>query len=142
MEDITMVGYPNGIWDQVNNMPVIRRGISATHPNVDWNGKPEFLIDAACFPGSSGSPVFLFNHGSYPERGGATVMGHRLKLLGILYAGPQQTVTGEIKIINVPTQNVPLAVSAIPMNLGMVIKATKLEAFEVIFEGLLQNAQN
>ncbi len=143
MEEITMVGYPNGIWDEVNNMPVFRRGISATHPNLDWNGRPEFLIDAACFPGSSGSPVFLFNQSGFATKSGGMVIGPgRVKLLGILYAGPQHTVTGEIKIVKVPTQNIPLAVSTIPNNLGMVIKATKLDAFEAIFEKVVQNEQH
>lgn len=52
-----MVGYPDGIWDEFNNQPIVRRGITATHPKNDFNGKGEFLIDAVCFPGSSGSPV-------------------------------------------------------------------------------------
>jgi hypothetical protein len=134
MEEVVMVGYPNGIWDQKNNMPIFRKGISATHPNLDWNGKPEFLIDAACFPGSSGSPVFLFNQGSYPTRSGGMTIGTRIKLLGALYAGPQHTVSGEIRVVQVPAQNVPVPVSTIPNNLGMVIKASQLEAFEKMFE--------
>lgn len=140
MEEITMVGYPNGIWDHVNNMPVFRRGITATHPNLDWNGKPEFLIDAACFPGSSGSPVFLYNQGGYATKSGGMMIGPgRLKLLGILYAGPQHTVSGEIKIVTIPTQNIPVAISTIPNNLGIVIKSTKLEAFEEMFQKNLES---
>ena len=54
-----MIGYPDGIWDSVNNLPVIRKGITATHPHISWNGKTEFLTDIASFPGSSGSPYFL-----------------------------------------------------------------------------------
>lgn len=135
MEEITMVGYPNGLWDKVNNMPIFRRGITATHPNLDWNGKQEFLIDAACFPGSSGSPVFLYNQVGYATKsGGMTIGPGRLKLLGILYAGPQHTVSGEVKIITIPTQNVPIAISSIPNNLGIVIKATKLNAFDDFFK--------
>lgn len=140
MEEITMVGYPNGIWDQVNNMPIFRRGITATHPNLDYNGKPEFLIDAACFPGSSGSPVFLYNQFGYATKsGGMTIGPGRLKLLGVLYAGPQHTVSGEVKVITIPTQNVPIAISTIPNNLGMVIKASKLEDFEKFFKQILEN---
>lgn len=30
MEDITMVGYPNGIWDEKHNMPALRRGVTGT----------------------------------------------------------------------------------------------------------------
>jgi hypothetical protein len=138
MEDILMAGYPNGIWDEKNNMPVLRRGVSATHPNLDWNGKPEFLIDAACFPGSSGSPVFLFNLGGYAAKTGGMVIGSRLKLLGVLYAGPQHTVEGEIRIVKVPTLERPVAVSTIPNNLGIVVKARKLEAFETLFKAKLE----
>jgi len=140
MEDVVMVGYPNGIWDQTHNMPVMRRGVTATHPNLDWNGNPEFLIDAACFPGSSGSPVFLFNSGGYTTKSGGTVIGpSRIKLLGILYAGPQHTVTGEIKIVKVPTADRPVSVASIPNNLGTIIKAKKLAELDVIFSERLRN---
>jgi hypothetical protein len=57
-------------------------------------------------------------------------MGSRIKLLGILYAGPQYTVHGEIKIVTVPTQQKPISVANIPNNLGIVIKAEQLNAFE------------
>lgn len=137
MEDILMAGYPNGIWDEKNNMPVLRRGVTATHPNLDWNGKPEFLIDAACFPGSSGSPVFLFNLGGYAAKTGGMVIGSRLKLLGVLYAGPQHTIEGEIRIVKVPTMERPVAVSTIPNNLGIIVKARKLEAFDNLFRAKL-----
>ncbi|MBJ8189171.1 S1 family peptidase [Bacillus cereus] len=131
IEDITMVGYPNGLWDQINNLPIIRKGITATHPNINYNGNEEILIDAACFPGSSGSPVLLFNENGYTTKDGTTHLGAiRILLLGVLYAGPQFTATGEIVVTNVPTSNQPVAVSRIPMNLGMVIKAHKLLDFE------------
>jgi hypothetical protein len=68
LEDIVMVGYPIGLWDKVNNMPIIRRGITATHPKLPYNGREEFMIDAACFPGSSGSPVVLYNETGYIDR--------------------------------------------------------------------------
>jgi len=133
MEDIVMVGYPNGIWDAVNNMPIFRRGITATHPNLDYEGRAEFLIDAACFPGSSGSPVFLYNAGGWATRGGGMVMGGtRVKLLGVLYAGPQHTTTGEIEIVTVPTQQRAVAISTIPNNLGLVVKASRLLEFDAL----------
>lgn len=136
IEDITMVGYPNGIWDAVNNTPIMRRGITATHPKLNYNGKDEFLIDAACFPGSSGSPVFLFNEGMFTTR---TVFetGVRFKLLGVLYAGPQHTATGSIEIVNIPTVNQPIAVSRIPNNLGVIIKAKKIIELELEVQRIL-----
>lgn len=131
MEEIVMVGYPNGIWDSTNNMPIIRKGVTATHPNVDYEGRAEFLIDAACFPGSSGSPVLLFNTNGWITRDGKVVMGGtRVKLLGILYAGPQHTAAGEIVVVSIPTQHKPVALTSIPINLGLVIKASKLRELE------------
>ena len=130
-ESITMVGYPNGLWDRVNNMPIFRRGATATHPAFDWNGKPEFIIDAACFPGSSGSPVFLFDVGGYSDKRGNTIVGRgRLKLLGVLYAGPQHVADGTIVVVPVPTAAKPVALTAIPLHLGFIIKAKALDAFE------------
>lgn len=136
LEEIIMIGYPNGIWDQTNNLPIIRQGITATHPNIDYNGKKEFLIDAAVFPGSSGSPVFIYNEGSYPVPTGLAI-GNRVLLVGITYAVHQHTATGEIVIEEIPTHNKPIALSRIPNNLGLVIKSTRLKAFESILQELL-----
>lgn len=133
LENITMVGYPNGLWDRTNNLPIFRKGVLATDYKRDWNGRKEFLIDAACFPGSSGSPVMLFDVGSYQTRKGTFMGASRIKLLGVLYAGPQHTVEGEIKIVLVPTQQKAVTISGIPNNLGIIIKAEQLNAFEGMF---------
>jgi hypothetical protein len=127
IEDIIMIGYPNGLWDRINNLPIIRRGVTATHPNLNYNGKEEIMIDAACYPGSSGSPVLIFNEGMFSTRTGG-VVGSRAILLGILYAGPQFTSTGEIIMMNIPAR--PISISKIPMNLGLVIKSHRLLDFE------------
>jgi hypothetical protein len=140
LEEILMIGYPNGLWDSVNNMPILRRGVTATHPNIDYEGRREFLIDAACFPGSSGSPVFLFNTNGWTNRAGGTVVGGtRVKLLGILYAGPQHTATGEVRIVMVPTQQRAVAISSIPNNLGLVIKAARLAELDSAMQKLVKN---
>lgn len=135
IEDIVMIGYPNGIWDSENNMPIIRKGVTATYPGFNYNGKEEFMIDAACFPGSSGSPVFLYNPSGYIDKKGNINMGKtRVKLLGILYAGPQHTATGEIKVVDVPTAQKQIAISRIPNNLGIIIKSYVLNDFETMLE--------
>jgi hypothetical protein len=136
IEDITMIGYPNGLWDRVNNLPIIRKGITATHPKFNHNGREEFVIDAACYPGSSGSPVMIFNQGTYSS-GNDVHVGTRALLLGILFAGPQFTSTGEIVVLNVPTSR-PISVSHIPMNLGYVVKSHKLLDFEELLSKLIQ----
>lgn len=129
IEDIIMIGYPTGIWDQVNNFPIVRKGITATHPNLDYNGRTEFVIDAACFPGSSGSPVLLYNRGAYSTRSG-TVLGERLWLLGVLHAGPQASVHGEGVIVDEPAAQRIQAISRIPSNLGYVIRAERIMELE------------
>jgi len=133
LENVTMVGYPNGLWDEVNNLPIFRKGIMASDYKQDWNGRAEFLIDAACFPGSSGSPVMLFDVGSYQDRRGMHAGASRYRLLGVLYAGPQYTAEGDIKIVNVPTQQKIVAQTDIPTNLGMCIKAGEIRRFEQLF---------
>lgn len=135
VEDIIMVGYPNGLWDNVNNMPLVRRGITASHYKYDYNGKKEFVIDAACFPGSSGSPVLICNVGSYRDKSGNFMFGNsRILLLGILYAGPQLTVSGDIKVVTVPdAQQKALSISHIPNNLGYIIKSEKIMDFLPLF---------
>lgn len=133
LEDIIMIGYPNSIWDEKNNLPIIRKGITATHPGYNFNGKDEFVIDAACFPGSSGSPVFIANLGSVKDKyGNITVGESRIILLGILYAGPQHTVEGDVKIVNIPTTQKAVTFAGIPNNLGYVINAYKLFDFEEV----------
>ncbi len=132
VENILMVGYPIGLWDDTNNYPLFRSGVSSTHPDKDFRGKREFVIDIAAFPGSSGSPVFLFNEGSY-STSNALVMGTRVKLLGVLYAGPQYRADGQIVVQAVPTTQVPVAQTAIPMNLGYVISSKEIERFKEVF---------
>ncbi len=129
LENIVMIGYPTGLWDQVHNLPIVRKGITATHPRLPLNGKSEFLIDAACFPGSSGSPVFLADVGSYASRGGI-VVGTRIILLGTLYAGPVLTTEGEIVVIDVPTESRQVARGHIPTNLGYVVSSSRLTEME------------
>ncbi|WP_407533624.1 S1 family peptidase [Xanthomonas euvesicatoria] len=131
MEDIVMIGYPNGIWDAKNNLPVIRKGITATHAGVSWNGNCEFLTDIASFPGSSGSPVFIANLGGYMDNKGNAYMGtSRIRLLGIHYAGAMHTASGEIRIVTAPTSNLPVPITQIPNNIGVAINSKEILGLE------------
>lgn len=53
LEDVVMVGYPKGLRDTKNNLPLFRKGITASHPAIDFNNKNIGAVDMACFPGSS-----------------------------------------------------------------------------------------
>ncbi len=134
LEEIVMVGYPNGLWDSINNLPIFRRGVLASNYAIDWSGKKEFLIDAACFPGSSGSPILLFDIGSYCSRQGTHIASSRIKLLGILYGGPQYTAEGEIEIVSVPTVRRAISITEMPINLGVAIKSERLLDFQDLFK--------
>lgn len=135
-DEILMVGYPNALWDSVNNLPILRSGVTATHPKYNYEGKPVFLIDCACFPGSSGSPVIVYDKNGWMDRKGNIYMGQqRVLLVGVLFAGPQHIAEGEIARIEVPDlAERALAISRIPNNLGFVIKSEKLNDFEPILK--------
>lgn len=136
MEEVIMVGYPIGLWDSVNNLPLLRRGITASHPAADFSGKPWGLIDIAAFPGSSGSPVLILNQGSYTIPTGIAI-GSRLIFLGVLFAGPQHQADGSIQIVDIPTRQVPIARTSLPAHLGYYIKAREiLELKKHLFQAL------
>ena len=134
LERIVMVGYPNGLWDEAHNQPVFRSGVIASHYKFDWNSRPEFVIDAACVPGSSGSPVLLVNIGQVFTKKVLNIGASRIKLLGVLYAGPVLSADGSIEVIPIPTLDTIQTRTDIPINLGYVIKAEKLREFEAVFE--------
>lgn len=64
-DEAWFVGYPQGRFDEVHNLPILRRGYIASPPSIDFNGNKEFLVDANVFPGSSGSPVFTSFKGRF-----------------------------------------------------------------------------
>lgn len=137
IEDVTVVGYPDGIWDSYNNLPIVRKGITATPIIYDFEQKKEFLIDASIYGGSSGSPVFIFNQGSY-NIGDSLVAGSRLLFVGITYAVAQHTVTGELALVDIPVSTKQISVTQIPNNLGVVIKAQEILVFEYILKKLIE----
>lgn len=116
--NVAMIGYPIGLSDEYNNLPIIRQGITATHPAIDFNGRPEVVVDMACFPGSSGSPVVFYA----PRDLGSS---HHY-FLGVLYAGPEQEVTGEIIIRPAPLSVHTMVSSKVMIHLGHVIKGCEV----------------
>jgi len=124
IEDVLMIGCPRGIYDEANNLPIVRRGTTASSLTKRYNGKDEFLVDMACFPGSSGSPVVLYSTAGYLDKRSKTFrMGAtRLYLLGILYSGPLVTNSGKIVLGHLPSVEVTTM-----MHLGYVIRSSILK---------------
>ena len=138
IEDILMIGYPFGLRDIKNDIPIVRKGITATPPYLDYNLNKEFLIDMAVFPGSSGSPVMIYNPTSYTSRKGNLYMGSRLILLGINYATYTRDFEGKItaKTAFEPPSKFKTS-TAIPYNIGIIIKAERLLDFKPLLVRLL-----
>ncbi|MEJ5140470.1 MULTISPECIES: trypsin-like serine peptidase [Acinetobacter] len=125
IEDIYFVGYPNGIWDKVNLLPIVRKGTTATPLQVDYEGNPKFLIDASVFGGSSGSPVFVHNKtaSNFPE----------FMFVGIIAAVYQAKSLSEIIQVPIPTNAnfVTEIINSQMIDLGIVYKSkTVIETIE------------
>ena len=112
--------------DEVNNYPILRKGITASDPATDFDGESVTVIDLACFPGSSGSPVFIYNNGTYATRINSITLGTRLYFLGILYAGPEMKLDGTIESRDIPTSIQEVPSFKMMINLGYIIKARAL----------------
>jgi len=140
VEPVLMVGYPNGLLDEANNKPIVRKGITASAAYIDYNGKPEFLIDCACYPGSSGSPVYIRRDNPWVSRKtGSINMGNPpMALVGVLYSGP--TISQQGKITQ-PNSNGPSSTFNMNgmMNLGNCIRATEIEAMAPLAQAVLKN---
>ena len=102
--DVIFVGYPEGLYDPVNNLPLIRKGSIASMPNVDFNGKGQIVIDAQIFPGSSGSPVFV-------------AWDNKYSLLGVV----SDTMFRDSRLEILQTNMPPVGVKQI-LGLGIVVK--------------------
>jgi hypothetical protein len=128
VEDILMIGYPNGLWDAKNNYPLLRRGITASHPALDFDvdGVATTVIDVAAFPGSSGSPIFIYNNGTVPDKKGNIAIGSRIMFLGVLYKGPIMQSDGRIVVRDIPTAMTPVAQITQMMNLATPLNQKKL----------------
>ncbi|NOT07213.1 MAG: trypsin-like peptidase domain-containing protein [Gemmatimonadales bacterium] len=116
---IIFLGYPSGLYDEKHFTPLIRQGTTASTPGLDFCGRPEFLIDAGVFPGSSGSPVFSFD---------LSIKGQIIdfRLLGLISKTLQQTELGELRFEEVPTILRPVVPIRQFLNLGVVVKATAI----------------
>ena len=130
IEDVLMIGYPNGLWDEVNNIPFFMKGMTATHPAINYKGKPEFAVHMPIYKGSSGSPVFLLSAQFY-NRARLYVRGRDyVRLLGIAYKHFKYLAEGKV----VAGQEDIKVSSEILLDIGLAIRSTKLTEFESVVE--------
>jgi hypothetical protein len=86
---VALVGYPNGLADTKNALPIWKTGTVASEPEIDFEGKPLMLVDVAAFPGMSGSPVFAIGNGMYELYDGNSVTPGNVRQLVGIYASMQ-----------------------------------------------------
>ena len=127
MEPVAFVGYPNALFDSKNHTPIIRRGTLATPFQLDYDGRPVFLIDASVFPGSSGSPVFLYRE-KRDIKGNLQIS---FRLLGIIAEVFFQSAIGKIEKAPAPTSIEYIVRTKQMIGLGVVFKSrTIIETIE------------
>ncbi len=119
---ITLIGYPHGYYDKKNWLPVWKTGSIASEPDVDFEGKPLFLVDISAFPGMSGSPAFAIAYGAYETIAGPTTVGHVQKFLGI-YAS-NQVVTEEMYLEEIISESKTGLVVSKSLELAHIWKAS------------------
>ena len=137
VEEVLFVGYPSGIFDLANNLPIFRKGITATPPSVNYHAKPVFLIDASVFPGSSGSPVFIYNNGSWRTRNGQLMAGQRFFLLGVLASVYLREDNNMLRLEEILASVRPIVRTTQMIDLGIVYKSqTVIETIEHLLREL------
>lgn len=135
VESVSFIGYPNGIWDSKNLLPVARRGTTASPIEVDFEGTPRFLIDASVFGGSSGSPVFILNQGTYAMKDGGVAIGSRFYFVGVIAAVFLRRQWNDIVAVPIPTVTKAMVQNEEMIDLGIVFKAsTVIEAIEAFLK--------
>lgn len=85
-EPVSIVGFPFGI-AAAGKFPIWKTGHIASDIDLDYDGKPVFLVDATTKPGMSGSPVFARRLGMHRSSTGWNIGGGDvIKFLGV-YSG-------------------------------------------------------
>lgn len=148
LEEIVMVGYPDGRFDAKNNLPLLRYGRTASHPNVDFNDTKRGLIDVFCVPGSSGSPVFLYNELHASIKDYVAKLGPRNVFLGIEVSMPVtwKDVRQKVKdpvlgkyLIDGTNQLITISTDYVyqdDIGMGFYIKASELAGFYPQFDSI------
>jgi S1-C subfamily serine protease len=74
-EQVLVIGYPKGFYDDIHNLPIVRSACVASAYGVPFKKQPIFLIDSNLHPGTSGSPVITVPKNIYQNPDGGFVIG-------------------------------------------------------------------
>ena len=97
----------------------------------------------ACFPGSSGSPIYILNEGGYKDKVGNLNWGQsRIIFIGTLFSGPIYDATGKLVVTDIPTSNqVVESHTGVMVNLGYYIKSSEILEFKNIIKEILEQGE-
>jgi hypothetical protein len=90
-EPVSIIGFPEGLTSG-GYLPIWKTGHIASDIEIDWNGKPLFLIDATTKSGMSGSPVIAKRVSIY-QTSKTNQIGNAVKFLGV-YSGREIGTAG------------------------------------------------
>lgn len=138
--NVVMIGFPNGLMDVTNNLPISRRGTLSTHYYADYNGLKNFVIDIAAFGGSSGSPVFAYFDAMAPAEDGFYIGGSQCHFIGVLHSGPTISAQGEVMPAPIPTAR-QVSTMSLMMHIGYCAKVSLLEDFVPLLEDKLTKSR-
>jgi Trypsin-like peptidase domain len=138
IEEVFMIGYPFGLKDNKNNLPIIRKGTTATPYFINYENTSRFLVDIPIYFGSSGSPVIIFRNGFFGGKESFTVGEKQVILLGINHATYLQNFEGEV----VPKYTLNSLDSIkvktmMPYNIAIVIKSQRILDFKPLLLELI-----
>jgi hypothetical protein len=84
-EDVFVMGYPLGVYDDIHNLPLLRTGIIASAYPIPFRCKPYFLVDSHLEEGMRGSPVMTKLKDTWRTKSGTTPpIGFSFFILGII----------------------------------------------------------
>ena len=90
-EAVSIIGFPMGLTSG-GKLPIWKTGHVASDIDIDWDGKPAFLIDATTKSGMSGSPVIAKRVCIY-QTSQTNRIGNAVRFLGV-YSGREIGASG------------------------------------------------
>lgn len=130
VEPVMVIGYPRGLFDSHNNMPIVRKGATATHPLAHYNNRRDFLIDVAAYGGSSGSPVFSFESPFYRQDDGTLAPGSKGQFLGVVWGVIETTSEGTLHVVEIPSALTQIPLTKTSLNLAIALHGDLIRDFD------------
>lgn len=140
IEEVIMIGYPKGFSDSINNVAIIRKGITATPYFINYNNTPRFLVDIPIFSGSSGSPIFIYSNGKMGGLDAFIQTPPKIIFIGIASDSRNYDAIGVGKLDG--SNKGIITRTSLPLNIAYAIKSKVILDFKKILNTMLTNEYN